>query len=191
MNKFFSLTDYTFISFPRQGTKRGCGVAIYISNKFLFSELKTYSTILNEVCENCVIELSHSHAPSIIIACIYKPPDTEINLFSTAFQKFLNEVTTTNKTIFVSGDTNIDLLKYGSNGKIGNFLDLTLSFGLSPTITLPTRIADNSSSLIDNIFTNYSKTPSQSFILFDDLSDHLPILFITNLFYNKLDVPRR
>ena len=60
-----------------------------------------------------------------------------------------------------------------------------LLFGLLPSITLPTRLADKSATLIDNICTNRSNNQTQSFIIFDDLSDHLPILLISNLLNNR------
>ena len=165
--------------------KRGGGVALYLHNKFCFTEINTYSKLLFDVCESCIIEVESNQRPNIIIASLYKPPEIDICLFGTAISKLLEEVTSSNKTLFIAGDTNIDLLKYGSNKKISNFLDSILSFGLLPSITLPTRLVDKSATLIDNIFTNRSNSQTQSFIIFDDLSDHLPILLNSNLLNNK------
>ena len=43
----------------------------------------------------------------------------------------------------------------------------------------PTRFGDNSSSLIDNIFTNKPDDTSVTGILISDISDHLPIFYIS------------
>ena len=53
-----------------------------------------------------------------------------------------------------------------------------------PTITKPTRITDKSATLIDNIFINSPNENSKRGILISDLSDHLPIFYIT---MDKLD----
>ena len=50
------------------------------------------------------------------------------------------------------GDYNVDLLKINSVQFNENYFDSIISSGYVPTITLPTRLSDNSS-LIDNVFT--------------------------------------
>ena len=79
------------------------------------------------------------------------------------------------KTIFVCGDLNIDLLKHESHNSTRNFLDMMYSLGLYPLIDKATRITDTSATLIDNIFTNELHHNLTSGILFNDISDHLPI----------------
>ena len=50
------------------------------------------------------------------------------------------------------------------------------SFGLTPTITRPTRITHSSSTLIDNIYISLGKYESSySGIILNDISDHLPV----------------
>ncbi len=51
-----------------------------------------------------------------------------------------------------------------------------LSFGLMPTITVPTRIKECSATLLDNIFINCSQEDYLTRAIYDDISDHLPIL---------------
>ena len=55
-------------------------------------------------------------------------------------------------------DFNINLL-YQENREVFNFVDVLSSNSFFPTITLPTRIANNTISLIDNILTNIEKYP--------------------------------
>ena len=87
---------------------------------------------------------------------------------------------------FLSRDINIDLLKHANNAKTATFWNQILSYGFLPTIAFPTRLADNSATLIDNIFTNRTNNQTKSYIIFDDLSDHLPILLNSCLNHNKL-----
>ena len=57
-----------------------------------------------------------------------------------------------NKTIYLCGDFNIDLLQSDKNNYISNFIDHLYSMGLHPLITRHTRITCQSKTLIDNIF---------------------------------------
>ena len=51
-----------------------------------------------------------------------------------------------------------------------------------PLIDKPTRITTTSATLIDNILTNVHASPIQSGIFYNDITDHLPIFQITNLY---------
>ena len=61
-------------------------------------------------------------------------------------------------------------------------METFLSDGLIPSAILPTRITQDSSTLIDNIYIS-KQIDYINKILIDDLSDHFPILLILN----KLD----
>ena len=58
--------------------------------------------------------------------------------------------------------------------------DSILTAGYIPTITLPTRLSENST-LIDNVLTNnFSNNGTKAFILNIHISDHQPIMLFTN-----------
>ena len=63
-----------------------------------------------------------------------------------------------------------------------------ISKGFLPLTTRPTRVSQNSATLIDNIFST-SKTASNSGVILDDMSDHYPI-FITDNIKISTDVPK-
>ena len=79
------------------------------------------------------------------------------------------------KTILMCGDFNIDLLKHVTHNNTKQFLDTMHSLGLYPLIDKPTRITDSSTILIDNIFKNELRFNLTSGIMFNDISDYLPI----------------
>ena len=65
-------------------------------------------------------------------------------------------------------------------------INLILSHGAISLITKPTRISNNSSTIIDNIITNDVKHELQSFIVKSDLTDHYQIFcFINKNFTNN------
>ena len=65
-----------------------------------------------------------------------------------------------------------------------NFIDQLYSLRLHPLIITPTRITSHSKTLIDNIFTNNLST-TQSGLIINDISNHLPIFQITEYIHNK------
>jgi hypothetical protein len=55
---------------------------------------------------------------------------------------------------YIIGDFNADLIKTGTNGPTAEFLETFTSGGYYPLVSLPTRLTDETSTLIDNIFMN-------------------------------------
>ena len=82
-----------------------------------------------------------------------------------------------NKTLNVMGDFNIDLFNFENHHPTNNFLETLYSYSLTPLITKPTRITENTATLTDDIFTNNSVSDRRdlSGILYTDISDHLPV----------------
>ena len=77
------------------------------------------------------------------------------------------------------GDYNVDLLKINSVQFNENYFDSIISSGYVPTITLPTRLSDNSS-LIDNVFTSNLSNALSAYILNVHISDHQPVILFTD-----------
>lgn len=85
-----------------------------------------------------------------------------------------------NKPCYITGDFNIDLLKYNYCNFSTEFFNQFSSSGYTPLISKPTRITKSTATLIDNIFTNnLSKTEHLNGILLNDISDHFPIFTTT------------
>ena len=123
----------------------------------------------------CVtVELAIKNHTNVIINCIYRTPGSNLDIFCEKIEHILSDVKVL-KTIFLCGDLNIDLLKHEHHSNTKHCLDLMYSQGLYPLIDKPTRITDISATLIDNIFTNEMRNNITCGILFNDISDHLPI----------------
>ena len=78
----------------------------------------------------------------------------DINIFNREFSLLLSYMKVTKHSCYVCGDYNIDLLKVKTKNHYSEYLDEVVSQGFIPRITLPTRISEQSSTLIDNIYTN-------------------------------------
>jgi hypothetical protein len=116
-----------------------------------------------------------------LVGVTYKPPDYDIMSFNESFSKLLDMLNKFKKhKIILSGDFNINLLNYQSHQPTEEFLDNILSHHQYPVILRPTRFSVTNSTLIDNIFINNITDDYYPGILINDLSDHLPIFYISD-----------
>ena len=66
----------------------------------------------------------------------------------------LENISKEQKSIFLIGDFNVNLLNYNEHNQTNELLDSLASNLLIPLILQPTRITTHSNTLIDNIFSN-------------------------------------
>ena len=160
----------------------GGGVSIYVHNKFQFvvREDLAFEHHATDV-ESLFIELpscSLFNGKNVIVGCIYRPPDTDITIFSEMISLTLDLINKENKLCFLLGDFNIDLFKK-DHAVIADFLNTMYSNCYYPVIYRPTRVTSYSATLIDNIFTNSLNNVAHSGILLTDISDHFPIFHLS------------
>ena len=107
---------------------------------------------------------------------MYRPQNGNGQSFLGCYNSILCQLKKENpKTIIVGLDHNLDLLKSSQHTVTNEFIQSNLYFGLMPTITKPTRIAQTSATLIDNIIVSQNLCGSfTSSVLINDISDHLP-----------------
>ena len=89
------------------------------------------------------------------------------------FTSFIIFIKNQNCPSYLCGDYNIDLLKIKIKNHFNNYFEELVTNGFFPKITLPTRIGERSSSLIDNIFTNDTEEKETAGILRNHLSDYI------------------
>ena len=171
----YSLEGYNFLGNNRL-SRSGGGVGFYVSSKFEFAK-KSNLTIMNDCIETLFIEIESNTAKNILIGVIYRPPHGNQDDFIIALNNILTSVEVNNKHCILIGDFNINLLSSKENTRCQEFIDTVLSYSFVPLITRPTRITDQSRTLIDNIFTNINPIPKGGIIL-SDITDHFPVFAI-------------
>ena len=124
--------------------------------------------------ESTWIEIKNKNGKNIICGSIYRHPRTNNANYESFFEYLeitLNTIANENKELYLCGDFNIDILKIDEINNYKKFYELMSSYGLLPQILLPTRTSGNSSTIIDNIFTNNISNTIQSGNILTDLSD--------------------
>ena len=118
-----------------------------------------------------------------VIGNIYRLPSyisDDVKSFINEFTALLNDLSIRSKSVYLCGDYNIDLLKIHTVEDYSSFFDNVIASSFVPKITLPTRICDTRSSLIDNIYTNTIDKDHTSGILIRPISDHQMYFSIMN-----------
>lgn len=191
----FVLPGYNLINQGWKCSKHG-GLMIYIKDTFSYKLLNLYEK--SDLWEGIFIDIKGDQlSKPITIGNIYRPPPKNnsneiIESFINQFTPVIDKISKSNASVTVVGDFNIDLLKIQEKEKYEEFLDLMCTYGLLPKITLPTRFATKTCSLIDQI---YCKFPNPnlnyaSAVIKSRISDHLPCLVSINLLLPKKHNPK-
>ena len=136
--------------------------------------------------ESTFIEICNTKKTNIIIGCIYKHPNMNINEFNDDYlNELLDKLSKESKTLFLLGDFKINLLNYDIHPPTNEFLDSLLSHYFLPHILQPSKVTTNSKTLTYNIFSNMAVPNIISGNLTASILDHLPqFLVAPNIFFN-------
>lgn len=185
-----SLPNYSFVHNCRT-ERTGGGVGMYINNNLKFKQ-RTDLDQFDKDIETLFIEVTIDKGKNAILGVIYRPPDGNIKDFITKLNKSLEKVRNENKSNYILGDFNINLLNSTSHDASNQFLETMYANSCKPLISKPTRITCNSATLIDNIFSSDIDKDIISGLLYSDISDHIPVFSFTkheDLSTQKLKFP--
>lgn len=131
-------------------------------------------------------ELSQLNSRKILFGAIYRPPNLDPSTFMESLEEMLNRRTNECIETVLLGDFNFDYISPNATTK--HFQRTMNLLNLKQLINEPTRITQNSRTLIDLIFTSTSEL-YVSGVLPIGFSDHSAIFWIRNftesLFHHK------
>ena len=126
--------------------------------------------------EDLMVQITNKSGEKHIVSVIYRHPRGDVKLFADQIENSLSKIENdrTIKHSVITGDFNIDLIKFDLNNNINDHLNTVLQNSFVPTILLPTRVTDHTCTLIDHIycFSRNAKTNLASGNLLTDRSDH-------------------
>ena len=188
-NDLYNITGFNMIENHRS-EKSGGGVAICVKESIDYNSRADLG-IFNDLVESIYIEIDRSQFNSeknIVIGTIYRKPDSDICKFVEMLSVILDKLSKENKLVYLLGDYNLNLLNAESHSLTSEFIEMMYSHHFFPLISRPTRITQNSATLIDNIFTNNVCDVESSLngILVTDISDHF-LVFHINYKYTAND----
>ena len=145
--------------------------SLYVKKKWIINFEKT-SKHKPKQLESTFIEVVQNKE-RIIIGFLCRHPSMELSEFNSHYlSNFLDNLSEENKTAVFLGDFNADLLKYGKDCNVSDFLDTMCLNLLLLHIACSTCVTVNSQTLIDNIFPNNYDSSFTLGNLVTTLSDH-------------------
>ena len=160
--------------------KTGGGVGLYIIPTLQYK-------IRNDLCfgnsftvESLFIEIFNPEGKNAIVGVMFRPPSQNLADFISKLNILMGKISRKNKSCYLMGDFNLNLLSQHCHQFTNEFLDMMYANTFFPLITLPTRITLHSANFIDNIFTNDFDHYAFSGLVLTDISDHLPVFTVSN-----------
>ena len=183
-----NIMNYQFEHTPSTATKGG--TLIYILNKHNYKPRPDLNLELYESgkVESTFIEIIQPKGKNSVIGSIYKHHTITQSEFTNMIHPLLGTISKEKKPCYLTGDFNINLLSISNNSEAERFFDKLTERNFMPLITVPTRIAKTSKTLIDNIFYNQFSNDIASGNLTVGISDHMPQFCIvpSGIYQSKL-----
>ena len=157
---------------------------INLETIYIFIKLQNWSLAVISF-----IEISKPKRSDIIIGCIYRHPNMDLDEFNDNYINILlDKLSKENKSVFLLGDYNVDPLKYDKHVPTIEFLDSLSSHIFLPHIAQSTRISTTFKKPLLIIFSQMLilQVLSQVIVLHLTPSDHLPqFLIVPEFFLNS------
>ena len=168
----------------------GGRVGIWVDDSYESEVLDNLSIFKDKFFESVLIKIKIGKNKFKIIGNIYKPPGNDISRFNDNLNEILLLISNDQNLCKASeiqllDDFNINLLNRNNHTGTSEFLDILLSNGLLPLITLPSCSTPTSSTLVDNIFSNSKEKFSDSGLIYSCLSDYWPVFHISPIIKDK------
>ena len=177
------MNNFSFEFTPTESSAGG--TLLYVANHLSYKPRLDLNIYKSNELESTFIEILNPK--KLILLCfIYKHPSMDLNDFNTNYlNNLLDKVSKEQKSVFLLGDFNVNLLNYNDHNPTNEFLDSLASNSFVPYILQPTRLTSHSKTLIDNIFSNIISPEAISGNLTATISDHLPqFMIVPNVFSN-------
>ena len=131
-------------------------ILLYIADHLAYQKQNDLNLYKINNLESTFIEINNPIKCNIIIGCIYRHPKMDLFEFIQYYlNPLLDKLAKEQKTVYLLGDLNVDLLKYEQYKATNEFLGCLSSNMFLPHIVQQTRITSHLKTLIDNIFSNY------------------------------------
>ena len=180
----YNIPGYNHVFLTRSDRQRG-GVSLFIREDIEYTELNHMATYESYV--ECIFVQIVINTKKYIVSVVYHPPNTSMKDFTCSLSEKLESLKQFSSNVYLLGDYNVDLLKTDSHKDSADFLDMLFSHGFIPLINRPTRITEQTATIIDNIYTNNLNVNDQNLqgILSPNVSDHEAVFHLIDLKLNK------
>ena len=181
-----------YILYHKGRNRKGGGIGIFIDKNICENrELEFESCFKDGVFEGLIITIPgqlivQNRKKNMVILGIYRPPGNDkVDTFLTTLRDCLHSIDKNSNEVLVTGDLNLDLLRYETHTPTAEYIDIMTSHQMLPYIVRPTRIKHRSATLIDHIFMKGNRQVFSGILATElagshGFTDHLPVFCILN-----------
>ena len=144
---------------------KGGGVCVYLKNSICWERRHDLE---KDSIESIWLELFFHKSHSVLLCCVYRPPNSSSYLSKTFNINFNDTLQTVTKETIIMGDCNANFTKDNDNREFKSILSLN---GFKQLIRQPTRVTKESSTIIDIIASNKDNIKNVK-VIPSTLSDH-------------------
>ena len=160
--------------------KGGGGVSVYVLENYV-SDYVLDMCYIDDSVEFCTVSVKVTENLNVKVVGFYRPPSANPVNFSQYLEENIVSSFRPSEIVFMGGDANIDLSI--NNNVTNQYMNILYSGGFLPVITLPTRVTDTSSTLIDHFWVTVGAHVLPG-VLENSITDH-------KLIFLCMTVPRR
>ena len=146
----------------------GGGICFYIRTSLSYS---IPPDLIIPNLENLCIKISKPRSAPLLVATWYRPPDSRVDVFN-LFEDLVGKLDATGNEYYLVGDFNCNMISEIPDNDTRLLTNIADVYGLHQLISEPTRLTENSSTLLDVIFTNCPQNIVCSGVLHVGISDH-------------------
>ena len=149
---------------------------MFIKDTINYKPVNSFNLKL-EGCEELWVKINSNNTEKLF-AVLYRHPGSNISEYHSSFEISLESLNQHKLQYYNCGDINIDLLQCELKASVKNYKEMLVSLGCLPLIKYPTRISSSSATLIDHLYTNNVTHVTATYILYEDIFDHLPVMLL-------------
>ena len=166
------ITGYNLFRTDRK-TAPGGGIIVYIHTSL---SAERGSDLESEQVEQISIEFKQFRCAPILLSRFYRPPGSAVSFFD-SLPNIVDSISAENKEVHIVGGFNVDLIKK-STSKSKQILYLMEYQGFQRMVEIPTRITENSCTLIDHHYCSHPEHVLSITSPAFGLSDHNPTILV-------------
>jgi len=161
------------------------GIGLFVKSCMIQNICDEYKLHSDNECkvENLWLEVTKGNS-KFIVGGIYRHPGSRINSFTKKLEIALSQISSRKLPCVVAGDVNVDLKNFLIHQDTKMYLDSYTLNNFYPAVVMPTRITENSATLIDHIFFSEGSVNTDYTLysgnLWCDITDHLPNFVLIN-----------
>ena len=189
------IPGYKFFHHDRNG--KGGGIGFFIDKDICDNtDINVKSYFTEGVFEGLMVTipggiLIGNNRRNLVILGVYRPPtrapgDEQVNKFLTILSDWLKQMDKSSNEIMITGDMNLDLLKFEHHHPTAEYIDTMTKHQLLPYIVRPTRLKHRSATLIDHIFMKGNRRVLSGILATEiagpyGFTDHFPLFCVLDI----------